>query len=146
MSWFAFGCVIIKDSIYNDGFILGVGVLLSSIEFFAIGIFIIFGNKSRDNVFGLESCPSCMINSISIKDKLKSAYNEQTSYSFCPQCNSKLKLHVSYFVLMFSIVILPIMMLVVFDSVLLMMFTFLIVMPIGLWIYAKYIPLVEVGN
>ena len=144
LAWFVFGWVIIKDSIYNDGLILGIGVLVSSIEFFAIGIFIIFGNKIRDRIFGLGPCPSCKINSISIKDKLKSAYFEESSYAFCPQCNIKFKLHISCFVWGFSIAFLPISMLVAFDSVLLMMITFLIVMPIGLWIYARYIPLVAV--
>jgi len=145
LAGFAFGCVIIKDSLSKEGLIFGVGVLVSSIEFFAIGIFIIYGAKLRDNIFKLESCPSCKTKSISIKEKLKSTYYDDNSYSFCPQCGCKVKLHISNFVLMLPLILLPFMMLLAFKSAMAMIFTILIVMPVGLWIYSKYVPLVKAG-
>lgn len=143
--WFAFGCIATRDSAggSRDDLTFGLGILVSSFVFLAIGLFIIYGDKKRDAFFGIDACPSCGTYSINIKDKIKSAPEEMYSHSFCTACNSKLKLHFSLYFLMLVGGFFPLSMLLFFDSVAAMFVVLCASMPIVLWVYSRHIPLVK---
>jgi len=145
ISLFVFGSWVIYDSrAAQDDLFFGVGILVTGLVYLILGLFIIYGRNGRDALFGFQACPACLAESIDVKIKFKAGPDEHNSFSCCPLCNQKLRLHFSYFLVFIFFGFLPFAALMVFDSLLSMFIALWISMPVGAWVHFKYSPLVEV--
>jgi len=70
---------------------VALGILVSSVLYTLMGIFIIHSTNYRDRIFGLTNCPSCNRRAITIKDKLKAKLFGKP-YSKCSNCGQHLAL------------------------------------------------------
>ncbi len=141
---FAFGSWVIYDRSANEDPTFGVGILITGLVLSILGLFIIYGGNRRDAFFGFQACPACHAESIDVRIKLKAGADEHNSFSYCPVCNQKLKLHWSNLLVGLVFGFLPFGAFMVFDSLLPLFVTLWISMPIGLWVQYQYVPLKSV--
>ena len=95
-------------------------------------------------LFGIQKCPSCDSDSITVKDKIKSAPSESNSYLSCHQCGSKLLLHPIFYLFAVVALLLPVGAIILLGSTLLMFATGWLSMLMLVWLVAKKVPLVAV--
>lgn len=80
---------IITASESNDDLLLGYWALVGSTLFTCVGLFILYGGKLRDKVFGFSVCPNCGKNGWDIKQKLKITHTKSTNIGRCNICKRK---------------------------------------------------------
>jgi len=142
ISIFVFGFVILRDPEFGIEF--SSGVLASGLIVAALGVLIIYFPKSRDALFGVQKCPSCHFEPITIKDKIKSAPSEVNTHLSCHQCGSKLLLHPIFYLFAVVALLLPVGAIILVGSILFMFVTGWLSMLILVWLVAKKVPLVAV--
>ena len=81
-------------SLYDSDYVFGINIIVLSVIYFSVGIFIIIFPNKRDQLFGKTVCPACSKKTISIKVKLK-LKPFSPHHSSCENCKAKLKLPIS---------------------------------------------------
>lgn len=81
--------LLIFDEEAKNGYFLGYWMLGATLIYVVVGLFILYGGKFTDLVFGKTSCPHCGGRGWDIKQKLKITKISRTNIGRCNLCGSR---------------------------------------------------------